>query len=120
MGNPLGPTAVRRQRVTITGYPGGGANDPITCVAQVYTTKRFPSFDCRGFVGGTSGSPWLSITSHGAQIVGVIGGLNQGGCYDYTSYSSRFEREVGTAYLRASDDDEPADVAPAAGSDGCS
>jgi len=54
----LGPAAGRGQRVTITGYPGGGPNYPISCAAKVYLTQTFPSFDCRGFVGGTSGSPW--------------------------------------------------------------
>lgn len=114
----LGRTAVRGQRVTITGYPAGGANDPITCVARVYLTKGFPSFDCRGFVGGTSGSPWLRITPRGVQIVSIIGGLNQGGCYDYTSYSSPLGPDADDAYLRALDG-AGADVAPAPGSDGC-
>jgi len=114
----LGPAAGRGQRVTITGYPGGGPNYPISCAAKVYLTQTFPSFDCRGFVGGTSGSPWLWVTRHGTQIVGVIGGLNQGGCYDYTSYSSRLASDADTAYLRALDD-ASADVSPEAGSDGC-
>lgn len=115
----LGSTAVRGERVTITGYPAGSTNDPITCTARVYITKRFPSFDCRGFVGGTSGSPWTLATRHGAEIVGVIGGLNQGGCYDYTSYSSPLTRDLDTASRRASEEDEPADVAPQPGGDGC-
>jgi len=114
----LGSAAVRGQRVRITGYPGGGANDPITCATKVYLTKGFPSFDCRGFVGGTSGSPWLRVTRHGTEIVGIIGGLNQGGCYDYTSYSSPLAPDADEAYDRASDN-APADVAPGPGSDGC-
>lgn len=114
----LGSAVVRGQRVTVTGYPAGGPNDPITCTAKVYVTQTFPSFDCRGFVGGTSGAPWLRVTRHGTQIVGVIGGLNQGGCYDYTSYSSRLAPEADPAYLRATGD-ALADVAPEPGGDGC-
>jgi V8-like Glu-specific endopeptidase len=114
----LGPAAAPGQWVMITGYPAGGPNDPITCTAKVYLTQTFPSFDCQGFVGGTSGSPWLRVTRHGTRIVGVIGGLNQGGCYDYTSYSSRLTPDADVAYDRASGD-EPADVAPQRGSDGC-
>jgi V8-like Glu-specific endopeptidase len=117
-GYRLGATAARRQIVTVTGYPAGGANDPITCRARVYLTKWFPSFDCRGYVGGTSGSPWLRATRHGTQIVGVIGGLNQGGCHDYTSYSSRLQADADGAYHRAAVHG-PADVAPRPGSDGC-
>lgn len=114
----LGSTAVRGQRVTITGYPAGGPNRPITCRTTVYLTGGFPSFDCHGFVGGTSGSPWLRATRHGTEIVGVIGGLNQGGCREYTSYSSPLARDADTAYYEASDE-VPADVAPEPGSDGC-
>ena len=114
----LGPTAVRGQRVTVLGYPAGGANSPITCAATIYITETFPSFDCRGYVSGTSGSPWLRVTRHGTEIVGVIGGLNQGGCHDYTSYSSPLARDADDAYHRAADDDPP-DVAPRPGGDGC-
>ncbi len=114
----LGSVAVRGQRVTVTGYPAGSADDPITCTTTVYLTRGFPSFDCRGFVGGTSGSPWLRLTRHGIQIVGVIGGLDQGGCYDYTSYSSPLAGDADDAYSRASDDG-PADVVPRPGNDGC-
>jgi V8-like Glu-specific endopeptidase len=114
----LGSTAARGERVTITGYPAGGANNPITCTTSTYLTKEFPTFDCRGYVGGTSGTPWLRATSHGTQIVGVIGGLNQGGCHDYTSYSSPLARDADEAYHRASEH-AAADVAPQAGDDGC-
>jgi Trypsin-like peptidase domain len=114
----LGSTAVRGQRVTITGYPGGGPNDPIMCVTKVYFTKGFPSFDCHGFVGGTSGSPWLAATRHGTRIVGVIGGFHQGGCLEYTSYSSPLAPDADAAYHGASDAAPPG-VAPRPGSDGC-
>jgi hypothetical protein len=117
-GYRLGSVARRGQRVTITGYPAGGANSAITCATKVYLTQGFPSFDCRGFVGGTSGAPWLRVTPHGPEIVGVIGGLEQGGCYDHTSYSSRLARHARTAYRRAVEDG-PADVAPQPGGDGC-
>jgi V8-like Glu-specific endopeptidase len=117
-GYALGSTAQRGQRVTVTGYPAGGANRPITCSAKIYRTKEFPSFDCRGYVGGTSGSPWLRMTRQGPQVVGIIGGLNQGGCHDYTSYSPPLARDADQAYVRASGE-APADVAPQRGGDGC-
>jgi V8-like Glu-specific endopeptidase len=114
----LGATPVRGERVAVTGYPAGAANDPITCSTTTYLTRTFPSFDCRGYVDGTSGSPWLRTTRAGTQIVGVIGGLNQGGCYDYTSYSSPLARDADDSYRRASTH-APADVAPQPGGDGC-
>jgi V8-like Glu-specific endopeptidase len=114
----LGATPSRGVRVTVTGYPAGAANDPITCSTTTYLTRSFPSFDCRGYVGGTSGSPWLRSTRSGPEIVGVIGGLDQGGCYDYTSYSSPLARDAHDSYRRASRH-APADVAPRPGADGC-
>ena len=114
----LGATPRRGMRVTVTGYPAGTNDDPITCSATTYLTRSFPSFDCRGYVSGTSGSPWLHATASGTQIVGVIGGLNQGGCHDYTSYSSPLAHDAEDSYRRASDHD-PADVAPQPRGDGC-
>jgi len=115
----LGSTPGRGQRVAVTGYPAGTANAPVTCRTKVYITSGFPSFDCRGFVGGTSGSPWVRVTRRGPQIVGVIGGLNQGGCHDYTSYSSPLAGQAAAAYRRASAGARPADVAPPLRGDGC-
>jgi len=118
-GDQLGSTARAGERATITGYPAGTANDPITCAVTIYLTREFPSFDCRGYVAGTSGTPWLHATAHGVQIVGVIGGRNQGGCHDYTSYSSPLSAGVLTAYHRAASN-AASDVVPSADGDGCS
>lgn len=113
----LGSTPVRGQRVTVTGYPSVAKN-PITCTTTIYLTGSFPSFDCRGYVSGTSGAPWLGTTRHGLEIVGVLGGLNQGGCHDYTSYSSPLARDADSAYLRAAENAQ-GDIAPPPGDDGC-
>jgi hypothetical protein len=58
-------------------------------------------------------------TARGTRVVGVIGGMNQGGCVDSSSYSSPLTQAARSAYVRASDHDS-GDVAPAPGSDGCS
>ncbi|MGZ4167076.1 MAG: trypsin-like serine peptidase [Solirubrobacteraceae bacterium] len=116
-GYRLGSTAVRGQRVTVTGYPSVATN-PITCTTTIYLTASFPSFDCRGYVSGTSGAPWLRTTRRGPEIVGVLGGLNQGGCHDYTSFSSPLARDADSAYLRAAENAQ-GDIAPPPGDDGC-
>ena len=113
----LGPSVRRGERVTVTGYPSGTVNNPISCTARIYMTAEFPTFDCHGYVDGTSGSPWVHETAHGPEVVGVIGGRNQGGCLEYTSYSSPLRRAV-TTYGRALAG-APADTAPAPRSDGC-
>jgi hypothetical protein len=114
----LGATAYVGQRVTVPAYPSGWSDNPITCTARVYLTAGFPAFNCRGYVGGTSGAPWLLATSTGTTIVGIIGGLHQGGCVDFTSYSSPLTSATTGAYLRAAANSR-ADVAPRPGGDGC-
>jgi V8-like Glu-specific endopeptidase len=106
------------EAITVLGYPAGGADDAITCRTKVSFTGAFPSFDCRGYVAGTSGGPWLTHTASGQRIVGVIGGMNQGGCVDSTSYSSPLSQAAQRVYTRASHHGA-ADVAPAPGGDGC-
>jgi hypothetical protein len=106
--------------VTDVAYDAGIDDRPITCTTPAYYTGPFPSFNCHGYVGGSSGSPWLahlpgtSLTA----VRGVIGGLHQGGCFEYTSYSARFTPDIFRLLHRA-DAGGPADVAPPAGSDGC-
>lgn len=114
----LGRAARAGDHVTVSGYPAGSDNAPITCTAAVYMTGRFPTFDCHGYIGGTSGSPWLLSTPSGTQVVGIIGGLNQGGCHEYTSYSSPLDKDLDDTYHRATTN-RPGDTAPRAGSDGC-
>jgi V8-like Glu-specific endopeptidase len=106
------------ETITVLGYPAGTDNDAISCRTTVSFTGAFPSFNCSGYVDGTSGGPWLVHTAHGTRIVGVIGGRNQGGCDDSTSYSSPLTQAARRVYTRASDHAAP-DVAPTPGSDGC-
>jgi hypothetical protein len=104
----------------VPAYPAGINDQPIDCAVRAYNTGGYPSFDCAGYFGGTSGSPWLIATgnSHVSLVAGVIGGLHQGGCVDYTSYSSAFSLDTYRLWLRASLGARP-DTVPPAGSDGC-
>lgn len=117
-GNRLGAAAKAGQRVTVPGYPLGGINRPITCRAPVYLHQGFPAFNCGGYPGGTSGSPWLVGHRKVRTVVGVIGGLHQGGCEPSTSYSARLGRPA-LAVLRRAADHARADVFPQRPSDGC-
>jgi hypothetical protein len=116
--NRLGFTPRGGQRVTIPAYPGGANNDPITCTAPVYFHSRYPAFNCNPYPGGTSGSPWLLGGRHGRTVVGLIGGLHQGGCFTWTSYSPPFTAAIHRVYERAIHRATP-DVGPPPGSDGC-
>lgn len=83
--------------VTVDGYPMGSGGEPITCTDALYETHGFPSFDCAGYVDGTSGGPWIQRGS----VVGVIGGYEQGGCTGSTTYSAPFGTAVHDLFERA-------------------
>jgi hypothetical protein len=95
--NSLGPAPVAGQSVTVDGYVAGVDDEPIRCTSTVYYTDGYPSFDCDGFADGTSGGPWLA----GGSVVGVIGGLHQGGCTPTTSYSPAFGADTFADWQRA-------------------
>ena len=105
--------------VTDPAYPAGVDDAPITCTARISYTGGFPTFDCFGYFGGTSGSPFVvKRPGRPSVVTGVVGGLHQGGCYDWNSFSSAFGLETFRTYLRAAVN-APPDLAPSAGSDGC-
>ena len=115
----LGFAPPRGTTVTDVAYAYGLDDQPIGCNNEIVITDGYPTFNCHGYPGGTSGSPFL-VTHRGlpSVVVGVIGGLHQGGCYEWNSFSSPFGARTYATYLRAVLG-RPADTAPAAGSDGC-
>jgi V8-like Glu-specific endopeptidase len=93
-----------RNQVRVTGYPAS-ADAPITCTgwtAQQSSTQL--RFECDGFTGGTSGSPWVtdvdSQTGTGT-IVGVLGGYQEGGSTAAISYSPYLGAQVEQLYHQA-------------------
>jgi hypothetical protein len=118
--NVLGQAPHPGQPITDVAYNAGIDDRPIRCTIPAYYTGGFPAFNCHGYVGGSSGSPWLATVpgSHRTYVEGIIGGLHQGGCYEYTSYSSAFTPDVYALIARATLGIHP-DTVPAAGSDGC-
>ncbi|GAA5191086.1 hypothetical protein GCM10023322_47660 [Rugosimonospora acidiphila] len=117
-GYSLAPAPRPGERVRIVSYPHGIDDKPITCTVPTYAFDGYPAFDCGGYVGGTSGSGWLAGNGRSQAVVGLIGGLHQGGCVDYTSYSPRFGADTFALYERAARGARP-DVLPEPGSDGC-
>ncbi|MFJ3921991.1 trypsin-like serine peptidase [Streptomyces sp. NPDC090022] len=64
----------------------------------------FLRIDCTGFLGGTSGGPFLArydARTRTGDVVGVIGGWKTGGDLADTSYSSSFGADVRKLYARA-------------------
>lgn len=125
-GNRLETADVVGERVQVVGYSVGVDDDPVTCVNQAYAYQGYVGFDCHGYADGTSGAPWLlpgPVVSgigadHDAAVVGLIGGLNQGGCEEASSYSARFGADILRVYQRAVNGVGPDTLRPAGGS-GC-
>jgi V8-like Glu-specific endopeptidase len=90
--------------VRVTGYPSSD-DAPVTCLN--YTTMQSPTqlkFDCGGFYGGTSGSPFVTHfdpRTLTGQIVGVIGGYQQGGDSPSISYSAYLNDGIRKLYEQA-------------------
>jgi V8-like Glu-specific endopeptidase len=98
--------------VRVTGYPAS-KDAPVTCTGR--TSEQSESqlrFECGGFTGGTSGSPWVThfnLRTRTGTIVGVLGGYEEGGSTEAISYSSYLGPEVEQLYRQAvADEGHPA------------
>jgi V8-like Glu-specific endopeptidase len=102
--NQLGDDSRYQYLVRVTGYPSSGGT-PITCTN--WTSRQSATqlrFNCGGYTGGTSGSPWVTDfdpRSRTGTIVGVIGGYQEGGDTATTSYSAYFGGGVHQLYEQA-------------------
>ncbi|WP_189145117.1 trypsin-like serine peptidase [Streptomyces lacrimifluminis] len=84
--------------VVVTGYPNV-QEAPLTCTnrptAQSRTQQRI---ECPDFTDGTSGSPWVDREG---EVVGVLGGFEQGGATDDVSYSAVLGSAAASLYREA-------------------
>lgn len=119
--NILGDTPEPATPVTVQGFNTGADDQAISCTTGLGFTRGNPTFGCGGYVGGSSGSPWLVTGSDGVtRVTGVIGGLNQGGCTSQTSYSPIFGTNVSNLLTRAEEAGDKGDTTPPAGTpSGC-
>ncbi|MEV0265719.1 trypsin-like serine protease [Streptomyces sp. NPDC050617] len=107
------------RRVRLIGYPGtddATHPKPLDCRSA---THRYTSTDpaapgdfleiaCAGYIGGTSGGPFLVRSPTGYRLIGVIGGYHTGGDFPDISYSSYFTADILALYLHAVRGDAPA------------
>jgi V8-like Glu-specific endopeptidase len=106
--NHLGIDSGYRNLVRVTGYPAS-VDAPISCTAL--TSEQSPSqlrFDCGGFTGGTSGSPWITHFDRQTRtgtIVGVLGGYQEGGDTPAISYSAYLGPQIQALYRQAMADE---------------
>lgn len=102
--NQIGFDAGFEHLVRVTGYPAS-ADAPVTCINRTsQQSARQVKFECGGFFGGTSGSPWLTKfdpRTRTGTIVGVIGGYQEGGDTDAISYSAYLNGDIHQLYQEA-------------------
>lgn len=99
--NRLTPYTTLPEGVHVVGYPASGTSSNDRAI-QCDTTAihRFTyqlAFDCDGFTGGTSGSPWLwkyDRVKRQGKVVGVLGGYHLGGDTSQRSYSSLLDGDI--------------------------
>ncbi len=96
------------QQVEVIGYPDT-TNLPVRCDGPATKLHlkgyRQMVFDCGGFPNGTSGGPFLTHVSRKTgrgDLIGVIGGYQQGGDTSSVSYSAIFQRNAEKLFRQAS------------------
>ncbi|GGU69900.1 hypothetical protein GCM10010211_39280 [Streptomyces albospinus] len=109
--------------VRLIGYPGSSDvtyPKPLDCSSS---THRYTSTDpaapgdfleiaCAGYIGGTSGGPFLVRDFRGYALIGVIGGYHTGGDTPDISYSAYFTLDTALLYVHAVRGDTPAAPRP--------
>jgi V8-like Glu-specific endopeptidase len=94
-------TATGATGVTVTGYPDS-RDVPVSCTNRPAPHSRTQQrIACPGFSGGTSGSPWVNGDG---QLVGVLGGHEEGGATADVSYSVVLGAEAAELYRDAAGD----------------
>ncbi|MBH1937325.1 hypothetical protein I5Q34_24150 [Streptomyces sp. AV19] len=110
----------KHRDVRLIGYPGSSDTKypkPIDCRSA---TRRYTSTDpkapgdfleipCAGYIGGTSGGPFLIRSAGGYALIGVIGGYHTGGDTPDISYSSYFTEDLLDLYVDAMHGAPPAE-----------
>jgi hypothetical protein len=82
-----------REKIEVIGY-NDTDNEPVRCATTSFkysATQR--EFYCHDYYDGTSGGPWINdynLVKGTGTVLGVIGGYEQGGVYEWASYSSYF------------------------------
>ncbi|WP_105974046.1 trypsin-like serine peptidase [Streptomyces geranii] len=84
--------------LVVTGYPNV-RESPLTCVNRptVHSSTQ-QRIECPDFTDGTSGSPWVDGAG---DVVGVLGGFQQGGATDDVSYSAVLGSAAAALYREA-------------------
>ncbi|MEU9043453.1 MULTISPECIES: serine protease [unclassified Kitasatospora] len=98
-GNRLGADEPFDAPVRLYGYPAD-SETPDLCTNS---TGRQSTYErvirCPAYPAGTSGGPWINTAT--GDVVGAIGGYQQGGDSDDVSYSAYFDHTIAALYIQA-------------------
>lgn len=91
--------------IEVIGY-NNTDTEPVRCATHSFKFLGGAQigFYCHGFRNGTSGGPWISgyNSRTGTGVVhGVIGGYEEGGSYEWASYSPHFGAAIGALFGQA-------------------
>lgn len=97
-GNKLGTDEPFGATVRLYGYPAD-AETPSLCTNTTAEESAYQRvIQCPAYPAGTSGGPWINAAT--GDVVGAIGGYQQGGDSDDTSYSSYFDHTIAALYTQ--------------------
>lgn len=103
-GLRLGIDTGYRHRVTVIGY-NDTDDAPVRCATRSFEFEPGQmQFNCHDYWDGTSGGPWIAgfdARTGAGTVIGDIGGYEQGGDYEYTSYSPYFGGATARLYAQA-------------------
>jgi Trypsin len=92
-GLTIGFTRWYNEKIEAIGHNDSDA-EPIRCATKSFRFRTGQmEFYCHGFWTGTSGGPWISgynAKNGTGTVFGVIGGYEEGGDYEWASYSAYF------------------------------
>jgi V8-like Glu-specific endopeptidase len=114
-GLTLAWTRWYRETIEVVGY-NDTDNQPIRCLTKSFKFRTGQmEFYCHGFWAGTSGSPWIigynGKTGTGT-VFGVIGGYQEGGNYEWASYSAYFGTALRNLFVAAEKQSVPPPPSP--------
>lgn len=94
----------QQDKVQVFGY-NDSDSQPIKCLTRSFRFRYGQmEFYCHGFWTGTSGGPWVLYYNSKTQtgtVFGIIGGYEEGGKYDWASYSAYFGSKLRTLFNQA-------------------
>jgi len=103
-GLALGVNGSYAMAIQVVGY-NDGDSQPVHCLTESFEFRPGQlEFYCHDYWDGTSGGPWISDfgSRTGTGIVhGVIGGYQQGGLYEWASFSPYFGSQLAALFTLA-------------------